>query len=191
MNSLGITKHQQNETFRNVWSRLVLGFCLGGWIAVNPLVAAARAGTIWRGTGQIVSGQGHGARLQLVVETDRGRIRTRSGPALDASFSGGSGTFENNEGTWQIDRRGERLNITLYRGQQVIRYQLSPDSKGGSSPQTTVDKSLGVNLGIPDSLGSTAAESSMNEPNWKPEWGATESKLESRATPPTGSSAFL
>ena len=107
---------------------------------IIPMSTLARAGSIWRGSGQIISGRGHGARLQMVVETDSGRIRTLTGPALDASFSGGSQTFQNSEGTWQIDRRGQRLDIILYRGEQVIRYQLSPDGKGGGFPQATVEK---------------------------------------------------
>ncbi|MEL7084750.1 MAG: hypothetical protein AAF268_00445 [Cyanobacteria bacterium P01_A01_bin.3] len=144
------------------WFRLAAGFVLGSFIAFNPLAAVAQAGTIWRGTGQIVSGQGHGASLRLEVETDGGRIRTRSGPALDATFSGGNETFHNSEGTWQIDRRGERLNITLYRGEQVIRYQLSPDGKGNDSPQTTGDKpadsnAFELNTDVPSSLGSRPA----------------------------------
>ncbi|MGK7911579.1 MAG: hypothetical protein AB4050_08885 [Synechococcus sp.] len=140
------------------WLRLAVGLALGGCAIFNPLAAVAQAGTIWRGTGQIVSGQGHGASLRLEVETDGGRIRTRSGPALDATFSGGNETFHNSEGTWQIDRRGERLNITLYRGEQVIRYRLSPDGKGSDSPQTTGDKPsesnvFDLNTEVPPSLG--------------------------------------
>ena len=169
MNSLGTTKRQrsnqgESNPLGRGWFRCAASLVLGGCVVLNPLAAVAQAGTIWRGTGQIVSGQGHGASVQLVVETDSGRIRTRSGPALDATFSGGNETFHNSEGTWQIDRRGERLDITLYRGEQVIRYQLSPESKGSDSPQTTVDKpidlnSLDLNTDVPPSLGSRPGRS--------------------------------
>ena len=164
MNSLGITKRLlprwiESNQIRHGWLRVVASLALGSCILFNPLTAVARAGTIWRGTGQIVSGQGHGASLRLEVETDGGRIRTRSGPALDATFSGGNETFRNSEGTWQIDRRGQRLNITLYRGEQVIRYQLSPESKGNDSPQTTTDdkplesSTFEFDTDVPSSLG--------------------------------------
>ncbi len=170
MNSLGTTKRQRsnlgesNPLGRGCF-QIVAGLFLGGCVVLNPLTAVAQAGTIWSGNGQIVSGQGHGASLRLVVETDSGRIRTRSGPALDATFSGGNETFRNSEGIWQIDRRGERLNITLYRGEQVIRYQLSPEGKGNDSPQTTVDKpadlnSLELNIDVPSSLGNRPQRSS-------------------------------
>ncbi|WP_017323890.1 hypothetical protein [Synechococcus sp. PCC 7336] len=138
--------NRPSQTHRSDGARLskwLLGGCLGAAILLGPAIggwAQAAAQTVWRGNGQIVSGQGHGGRLELVVETSSGRIRTRSGPALDASFGGGSRTFQNSAGTWQIDRRGDRLNITLRRGSQVIRYQLTPDNKNSSAPRATVDK---------------------------------------------------
>lgn len=126
-----------------------------------PLSTLARAGDRWSGSGQIISGRGHGARLQMVVETDRGRIRTLNGPALDASFSGGSQTFQNSEGTWQIDRRGQRLDIVLYRGEQVIRYQLVPVRKGGASPQVSTVEKL-------QELGQSGYSNSASDAFWLP-----------------------
>ena len=178
MNSLGRTKRQRvGLSGQKKWFLLAVGLCLGWGIALDPLAAAARAGTVYRGDGQIVSGQGQFARLQLTVEIDRGRIRTRSGPALDARFSGGTGTFQNSEGTWQIDHRGDLLNITLYRGGQVIRYRLVPDRKGDGLPQTTVDKSLGFSLGVPNSLNSTGVESAWEDPDGNVEFDNTEIPL--------------
>ncbi|MDX2272901.1 MAG: hypothetical protein NW237_13280 [Cyanobacteriota bacterium] len=89
---------------------------------------------VWSGTGQILSGHGQGATVQLVLELQQGRIRTRSGPTLDAPFAGGSATINNGEGTWQIEQQGDHYSVTFYRGDQVIRYLLrptSPSSNGG------------------------------------------------------------
>ena len=144
MNGIATTidrRANQNATTSRHWASLFWGGCLGVAIALSPLVSWAQSNTIvYRGSGQIVSGQGHGARLQLVLELSNGRIRTRSGPPLDASFSGGSQTFQNSEGTWQIDRRGNRLDVTLYRDSQVIRYQLEPDNKDETSPRADADE---------------------------------------------------
>jgi hypothetical protein len=59
---------------------------------------------------------------------------------LDIRYGGGSQTIENEAGTWQIEDRGESLDVTLYRGPQVIRYRLSPIGKGATLPQATLTK---------------------------------------------------
>ena len=127
----------QTATTNRRWTSLLWGGCLGVAIALNPLVSWAET---FRGGGRILQGQGHGARLQLVLELTNGRIRTISGPPLDASFSGSSQTFRNSEGTWEIERRGSRLSVTLYRDSQVIRYLLEPDNKDESSPRADADE---------------------------------------------------
>ncbi len=83
---------------------------------------------VWMGSGQVVSGQGQGATVQLVIETDGGRIRTHSGPHLDATLSGQPQTLETDAGTWHIEPMGDRMGVTLYRGDQIIRYLLQPAS---------------------------------------------------------------
>ncbi|NJK72103.1 MAG: hypothetical protein HC926_01465 [Synechococcaceae cyanobacterium SM2_3_60] len=70
---------------------------------------------VWMGSGQVVSGQGQGATVQLVIETDGGRIRTHSGPHLDATLSGQPQTLETDTGTWHIEPMGDRMGVTLYR----------------------------------------------------------------------------
>jgi hypothetical protein len=90
-------------------------------------IALAQSGSmIWSGTGQILSGEGQGATLQLVLEMGNGRIRTQSGPALDAPYSGNAETITSGEGVWQIEPQGNHLSVTYYRGDQIIRYQLRP-----------------------------------------------------------------
>ena len=96
--------------------------------ATTQSVITQSATTQWVGVGEIVRGEGQGSQVPLVIQTGNGQIRTvsRSGPQLSAPFNGGSGTFQNDEGRWEVDNRGGRLNVTLYRGSQVIRYQLTP-----------------------------------------------------------------
>ncbi|MEM6445670.1 MAG: hypothetical protein AAFY57_13945 [Cyanobacteria bacterium J06642_2] len=111
---------------------------LGLAIALHPLSALAQERTVWRGSGQVVSGHGQGASVHLVVETTPDRIRTQSGPALDASFSGGQQTVSNEAGTWQIESRGDRLGVTLYRENQTIRYQLSPSQQKNQTEKSAI-----------------------------------------------------
>lgn len=103
----------------------VLG--LGLWVGLIEVVHANTE--VWGGTGQVLSGQGQGATVQLVIEMNDGRIRTQSGPSLDAPFGGGYQSIQNSEGMWQIQRQGEQLSVTLHRGDQIIRYQLSPQQR--------------------------------------------------------------
>ncbi len=92
---------------------------------------------VWMGSGQVVSGQGQGAAVQLVIETNGGRIRTHSGPHLDATLSGQSQILETDVGTWHIEPLGNRMSVTLYRGEQIIRYLLQPASApAGGMPST-------------------------------------------------------
>jgi hypothetical protein len=89
----------------------------------------------WSGIGWIVSGPGQGATVQLVVEIRDGRVRTRSGPELDAPFAQGVQTITTGEETWQLEPQGQTLSITLHRRDQIIRYQLSPDPVSNPSPE--------------------------------------------------------
>ncbi len=91
-------------------------------------VAAQTAPQTWSGTGQIINGQGQGATVQLVLEMTEGRIRTRSGPSLNAPYAGGQTTLNTEEGLWQIEPQGNKLSVTLHRGDQIIRYQLYPNA---------------------------------------------------------------
>lgn len=88
---------------------------------------------VWMGSGQVVSGQGQGAAVQLVIETNGSRIRTHSGPHLDAVINGQPQTFETDSGTWHIEPMNDQLGITLYRGDQIIRYLLHPTNQGESN----------------------------------------------------------
>lgn len=96
---------------------------------------------LWSGTGQILSGHGQGATVQLVLETGGGRIWTHSGPALNAPFSGGYTSVNSGDGTWQIQAQGDQLLVTFYRGEQIIRWQLHPIHPG-STPSTPVTSAL-------------------------------------------------
>lgn len=115
----------------------VLVGILGLAIALQPLTGLAQThSTVWHGSGRVVSGQGEGASVHLVLETTPNRIRTQSGPTLDASFSGGQQTVKNEAGTWQIESHGDRLGVTLYRDNQIIRYQLLPSPSKGNSEKS-------------------------------------------------------
>ncbi len=81
---------------------------------------------IWSGTGQIISGQGQGATVQLTLEVGNGYIRTRSGPPLDTRYNRGSQPIKTDDGMWQIEHQGDQLSVILHRSDQVIRYQLTP-----------------------------------------------------------------
>ncbi|MFQ3584883.1 MAG: hypothetical protein SNJ85_08130 [Cyanobacteriota bacterium] len=108
----------------------------------QPALAQTETRT-WSGTGQILSGHGQGATVQLIVETGGGRIWTQSGPALNAPFSGGHTSVNSGDGTWQIQAQGDQLLITFYRGEQIIRWQLRPTS-AAPSPSTPTDVSTGA-----------------------------------------------
>ncbi|MEN9230586.1 MAG: hypothetical protein Q6L68_06745 [Thermostichus sp. DG02_5_bins_236] len=108
----------------------------------QPALAQTETRT-WSGTGQILSGHGQGATVQLIVETGGGRIWTQSGPALNAPFSGGHTSVNSGDGTWQIQAQGEQLFITFYRGEQIIRWQLRPASVA-PSPSIPTDVSTGA-----------------------------------------------
>ncbi|MEN9202164.1 MAG: hypothetical protein Q6K80_04565 [Thermostichus sp. DG_1_6_bins_120] len=123
--------------------RVPAGGCLG-WtgllLMTLQLAQPALAQTetrIWSGTGQILSGQGQGATVQLVLETGGGRIWTQSGPALNAPFSGGHTSVNSGDGTWQIQAQGDQLFVTFYRGEQIIRWQLRPANSAPVPPAST------------------------------------------------------
>ncbi len=105
---------------------------------------------IWSGTGQILSGHGQGATVQLILETGGGRIWTQSGPALNAPFSGGHTSVNSGDGTWQIQSQGDQLLVTFYRGEQIIRWQLRPT--GGTPTPPTPSSSLSSDTVQPAAL---------------------------------------
>lgn len=107
---------------------------------------------VWSGTGQILSGQGQGATVQLVLETGGGRIWTQSGPALDAPFSGGQISVTSGDGTWQIQSQGDQLLVTFYRGEQIIRWQLRPVGEVPASPPSGLSGSLSGDTSQPVAL---------------------------------------
>lgn len=109
--------------------RILVGGLLGMGLWIGSIAVAHADTEVWGGTGQVLSGQGQGATVQLVVEMNDGRIRTQSGPSLDAPFGGGYQSIHNSEGMWQIQQQGEQLSVTLHRGDQIIRYQLSPQQR--------------------------------------------------------------
>ncbi|NJL99554.1 MAG: hypothetical protein HC924_12495 [Synechococcaceae cyanobacterium SM2_3_2] len=113
---------------------IVLGSLLGlgGWLGSTGMATANTQ--VWGGTGQVLSGQGQGATVQLVIEVNNGRIRTQSGPNLDAPFGGGYQSIHTSDGMWQIQQDGEQLSITLHRGDQIIRYQLLPQFRDPNLP---------------------------------------------------------
>ena len=154
-------------TRKGWWTAVLLGGCIGSTVLLTPIAGIAQ--TIWRGSGQIINGRGSGGRLELVLETHNGRIRTRSGPDLNASFrQGGSQTVENREGTWQIEHRGDRLNVTLYRESQVIRYQLEVDERSNESSHPSEDRvAPDVAIGTID-VGSFSLEAlELNSPEFE------------------------
>ncbi len=109
--------------------RILVGGLLGMGLWIGSIAVAHADTEVWGGTGQVLSGQGQGATVQLVIEMNDGRIRTQSGPRLDAPFGGGYESIHNSEGMWQIQQQGEQLSVTLHRGDQIIRYQLSPQQR--------------------------------------------------------------
>ncbi|NJO86476.1 MAG: hypothetical protein HC818_08185 [Synechococcaceae cyanobacterium RM1_1_27] len=113
---------------------IVLGSLLGlgGWLGIHWHGYGQHPGV--GGTGQVLSGQGQGATVQLVIEVNNGRIRTQSGPNLDAPFGGGYQSIHTSDGMWQIQQDGEQLSITLHRGDQIIRYQLLPQFRDPNLP---------------------------------------------------------
>lgn len=114
------------------------------WVGITSATAQSSS-QLWSGTGQILSGQGQGATVQLVLEMGDGYIRTRSGPELNASYPGGSQAVNTSNGLWQIEPQGDRLSVTLHRGDQIIRYQLYPAVPSQPStrlvPQSSFDSS--------------------------------------------------
>lgn len=66
---------------------------------------------IYQGTGQVVSGPGAGAKVSLTVDYDGENLKTISGPSLEGSQV-------------RVDQRGDELDVTIFRGNQVIRYSL-------------------------------------------------------------------
>ncbi|WP_414398778.1 hypothetical protein [Synechococcus sp. B60.2] len=117
----------------------------------QPAVAQTET-RVWSGTGQILSGQGQGATVQLVLETGGGRIWTQSGPALDAPFSGGQISVTSGDGTWQIQSQGDQLLVTFYRGEQIIRWQLRPVGEVPASPPSGLSGSLSGDTSQPVAL---------------------------------------
>lgn len=118
--------------------RILVGGLLGMGLWIGSIAVAHADTEVWGGTGQVLSGQGQGATVQLVVEMNDGRIRTQSGPNLDAPFGGGYQSIHNSEGMWQIQQQGEQLSVTLHRGDQIIRYQLSPQQQREARPAAPV-----------------------------------------------------
>jgi len=121
------------SSFPRRWGRALQSW--GSWTGLLLLAlqlgqsAGAQETQVWIGTGQILSGQGQGATVQLVLETGGGRIWSQSGPALDAPFSGEQISVTSGDGTWQIQPQGDQLVVTFYRGEQIIRWQLRPVGK--------------------------------------------------------------
>ncbi|MEN9206194.1 MAG: hypothetical protein Q6J68_04155 [Thermostichales cyanobacterium SZTDM-1c_bins_54] len=105
---------------------LVLG-ALGLGLLFTPVADAQPAPSLWSGSGQILSGQGQGATVELVLETSPGRIRSHAGPALDAPFVEPTSTIRQGDALWQIEMQGNLMIVTVYRGSQIIRYQLQPE----------------------------------------------------------------
>jgi hypothetical protein len=75
-------------------------------IAAQPVSA-----DIYQGTGQVVSGPGAGAKVSLTVNYDGQNLKRISGPPLEGSQV-------------RVDQRGDELDLTIFRGNQVIRYNL-------------------------------------------------------------------
>jgi hypothetical protein len=117
----------------------------------QPAVAQTET-RVWSGTGQILSGQGQGATVQLILETGGGRIWSQSGPALDAPFSGGHISVTSGDGTWQIQSQGDQLLVTFYRGEQIIRWQLRPMGEIPSSSPSAPSSSLSSDPAQPVAL---------------------------------------
>ncbi|MBD2102643.1 hypothetical protein [Leptolyngbya sp. FACHB-261] len=95
----------------------------------------ALAGQTWAGSGQITSGSGQGGSVELRLEVDGKRVRSRSGPPLEgqvqpesatASATGLNGSVRTGSGTWRFEQSGNELRVTLYQGNQIIYYRLRP-----------------------------------------------------------------
>ncbi|GAB4210924.1 MAG: hypothetical protein OHK0012_02490 [Synechococcales cyanobacterium] len=100
---------------------------IGLWLILAPVAGAQPAPGVWSGSGQILSGHGQGATVELILETWPGRIRSQSGPALDAPFQPPVTTIRQGDTVWQIEMHGDQMQVTVYRSHQIIRYQLQPD----------------------------------------------------------------
>ncbi len=66
---------------------------------------------IYQGSGQVVSGPGSGQIVSLTVDFDGQNLRTLAGPPLEGAQK-------------RVEARGDALDITVFRGNQVIRYHL-------------------------------------------------------------------
>jgi predicted lipoprotein len=75
------------------------------------LAAAPALADVYQGTGQVVSGPGAGATVSMTVDYDGQNLRVVSGPSLEGSQV-------------RVDHRGNVLDLTVFRGQHVIRYHL-------------------------------------------------------------------
>ncbi len=104
-----------------------VGLLLGG------LSWPALAGQIWAGAGQITSGSGQGGTVQLVLEVEGNRVRSRSGPPLTGqvqsvaparAHGGLNGSIQTETGSWRFQQLGDELRVILYQGDQVIYYRL-------------------------------------------------------------------
>lgn len=89
------------------WSGTLLSTTTALLIALAQPVNA----DIYQGTGQVVSGQGAGAKVSLTVDYDGENLKTITGPSLEGSQV-------------RVDQRGDALDVTIFRGNQVIRYNL-------------------------------------------------------------------
>lgn len=66
---------------------------------------------VYQGSGQVVSGPGAGQMVSLTVDFDGQNLRTLAGPPLEGDQK-------------RVEFRGDALDITVFRGNQVIRYHL-------------------------------------------------------------------
>ncbi|AGY56872.1 hypothetical protein [Gloeobacter kilaueensis] len=79
-------------------------------LLIGALALPARA-DVWQGNGQVVSGPGAGATVSLTVNYDGETLKTISGPTLEGSQV-------------RVDQQGDFLELTLFRGNQVVKYRL-------------------------------------------------------------------
>ncbi|BAC90657.1 glr2716 [Gloeobacter violaceus PCC 7421] len=77
---------------------------------------------VWQGTGQVVSGPGTGAAVSLTVDYDGQKLKALSGPPLEGSQV-------------RIDQQGDVLELTIFRGNQVVKYRLKRVAPGGETPK--------------------------------------------------------
>jgi len=118
--------------------QILLLSALGLGLLFTPLAEAQPVPSIWSGSGQILSGQGQGATVELVLETWPGRIRSHEGPSLDAPFIEPISTIRQGDALWQIEMQGNHMVVTVYRGNQIIRYQLQPQTLTSESRPKTL-----------------------------------------------------